>query len=102
MDFLKILHIQPENKGVSTGSKWIKSKGEIIESFSPVDGKMIASMIAADPSSYDTVVSTALKAFKEWSMVPAPKRGEIVRQIGEALRNKKEALGRLVSYEMGK
>ncbi|HWC52396.1 MAG TPA: aldehyde dehydrogenase family protein [Chitinophagaceae bacterium] len=102
MDFLKILQLQSQNSGVSTGNKWIRSKGEIIKSFSPVDGKLIASMISTDRSSYDKVVSTALNAFKEWRMVPAPKRGDIVRQIGEALRNKKEALGRLVSYEMGK
>ncbi|HVT86173.1 MAG TPA: aldehyde dehydrogenase family protein [Chitinophagaceae bacterium] len=102
MDFLKILHIQSENSGVSTGIKWIRSKGESINSFSPVDGKLIALINAADRLSYDKVVTTADKAFKEWRMVPAPKRGDIVRQIGEALRDKKEALGRLVSYEMGK
>jgi aldehyde dehydrogenase (NAD+) len=102
MDFLKILRIQSENSGVSTGSKWIESKGEILQSFSPVDGKLIASINATDQSSYNKVVNAAAKAFREWRMVPAPKRGEIVRQIGEALRHKKEALGRLVSYEMGK
>lgn len=102
MDFLKSLHIQLKNSGVSTGSKWLQSKGEIIESFSPVDGKLIASVTASDKKSYDKVVLTAVKAFEAWRMVPAPKRGEIVRQIGVALRSNKEMLGRLVSYEMGK
>lgn len=102
MDFLKSLHIQLKNSGVSTGSIWLQSKGEIIESFSPVDGKLIASVTASDKKSYDKVVLTAAKAFEAWRMVPAPKRGEIVRQIGVALRSNKEMLGRLVSYEMGK
>lgn len=102
MDLLKSLHIQLKNSGVSTGSKWLQSKGEIIESFSPVDGKLIASVTASDKKSYDKVVLTAAKAFEAWRMVPAPKRGEIVRQIGVALRSNKEMLGRLVSYEMGK
>ncbi|MBS1622197.1 MAG: aldehyde dehydrogenase family protein [Bacteroidetes bacterium] len=102
MDFLKSLHIQLKNSGVSTGSIWLQSKGEIIESFSPVDGKLIASVTASDKKSYDKVVLTAVKAFEAWRMVPAPKRGEIVRQIGVALRSNKEMLGRLVSYEMGK
>ncbi len=102
MDFLKILHIESNNNGVSTGNKWIKSKGEIINSFSPVDGKLIGSVSTTDEESYEQVVSTATEAFKEWRMMPAPKRGEIVRQIGEALRKYKEPLGKLVSYEMGK
>ena len=102
MDFLKTLHIESNNNGVSTGNKWIASKGEIINSFSPVDGKLIASVSSTDKESYEQVINTSTKAFKEWRMVPAPKRGEIVRQIGEALRHYKEPLGKLVSYEMGK
>lgn len=102
MDFFKTLHISAQNAGVSTGTKWINSKGTVIKSFSPVDGKLIASMNAADKKSYEEVIHTAEKAFIEWKKIPAPKRGDIVRQIGEALRNKKEPLGRLVSYEMGK
>src|SRR6185369_8680409 len=85
-----------------TGSKWIVSGGEKINSFSPVDGKLIGSVFATDKNSYEIVIDTAVKAFKEWRMMPAPKRGEIVRQIGEALRHYKEPLGKLVSYEMGK
>ena len=102
MEFLKALKIEVKNKGVSTGIQWINSTGETIDSFSPVDGKKIGSVIAADKASYETVVKKAQEAFKVWRLIPAPKRGEIVRQIGEALREYKEPLGKLVSYEMGK
>ncbi len=102
MDFLSILKIDSVNKGVSTGIQWITSKGETIDSYSPVDGKKIGSVIAADKDSYEVVVKKAEEAFKSWRLVPAPKRGEIVRQIGDALRHYKEPLGKLVSYEMGK
>jgi aldehyde dehydrogenase (NAD+) len=102
MDFLSTLKIDSTNKGVSTGTQWVSSKGEIIDSFSPVDGTKIGSVIAADKDSYEAVIKKAEEAFKTWRLVPAPKRGEIVRQIGEALRQYKEPLGKLVSYEMGK
>jgi len=99
---LKTLGINSSNPGVSTGTKWLKSSGGYIESFSPVDGKKIARVQMADEKSFNKVVEQAQNAFKEWKLVPAPKRGEIVRQIGESLRKNKEALGKLVSYEMGK
>ena len=102
MEFLKPLKIESRNKGTSTGSQWIESGAAAIESYSPVDGKLIAAVIATDRKAYDKTISQAQKAFIEWRQWPAPKRGEIVRQIGEALREKKEELGRLVSYEMGK
>ena len=102
MDFLKILHVERDNSGVSSGSKWIRSTGEKIESFSPVDGKLIGSVSAADKDSYEKIIQTAEDAFKKWRMMPAPQRGEVVRQIGDALRRYKEPLGKLVSYEMGK
>ena len=102
MDFLSTLKIDSVNKGVSTGIQWITSKGETIDSYSPVDGKKIGSVIAADKDSYEVVVKKAEEAFKSWRLVPAPKRGEIIRQIGDALRHYKEPLGKLVSYEMGK
>ena len=102
MDFLKKLSIEAINKGASTGTKWINSKGETIDSFSPVDGKKIGSVIAADKESYELLMKKAEEAFVTWRMLPAPKRGEIVRQVGEALREYKEPLGKLVSYEMGK
>ncbi|MDP9229225.1 MAG: aldehyde dehydrogenase family protein [Bacteroidota bacterium] len=102
MDFLNTLHIQTNNSGVSTGNKWLKSKGEKIDSYSPVDGNLIGSVTSTDKDSYKAVIIKATEAFKQWRLVPAPKRGEIVRQIGEELRQYKESLGKLVSYEMGK
>ncbi|MBK8951480.1 MAG: aldehyde dehydrogenase family protein [Chitinophagaceae bacterium] len=102
MEFLKTLRINAHNSGVSTGSHWIESNSEKIESFSPVDGKHIGDVTICDKTSYETVIKKAEEAFKVWRLVPAPKRGEIVRQIGESLREQKEALGKLVSYEMGK
>ncbi|HUM96911.1 MAG TPA: aldehyde dehydrogenase family protein [Chitinophagaceae bacterium] len=102
MEFLKTLGIQETNSGVSTGLEWLTTSGEKIESFSPVDGNKIGTVSAADKESYEKVMQKAEVAFKHWRMVPAPKRGELVRQIGEALRQYKEPLGKLVSYEMGK
>jgi aldehyde dehydrogenase (NAD+) len=102
MKFLSQLKIQKNNIGISTGKKWMASKGETIKSLSPVDGKLIGSVTAADKKNYDAAVATAQKAFTEWRNWPAPKRGEVVRQVGEALRKNKQALGELVSYEMGK
>jgi aldehyde dehydrogenase (NAD+) len=102
MEFLQQLNIGPDNSGTSTGTKWLSSGASALVSSSPVDGKYIASITATDKAGYDAVVETALAAFKEWRNWPAPRRGEVVRQIGEALRVNKQALGRLVSYEMGK
>ncbi len=100
--FLTELKILENNKGVSTGTKWISSSGEKIISSSPVDGKNIATITSADKKSFDYVIETSKNAFKEWRQWPAPKRGEIVRQIGNELRQNKANLGKLVSYEMGK
>lgn len=102
MEFLQQLNINQENSGTSTGARWIDSGGKKISSFSPVDGKLIANVTETDKKSYEAVVEQAKAAFKEWRQWPAPRRGEIVRQIGEALRENKESLGKLVSYEMGK
>lgn len=100
---LKQLGVQDINQAYSTGSNWGKTSSEIIiESHSPVDGKKIASVHLASKQDYDNVVEIAQNAFLEWRKVPAPKRGEMVRQFGEALRENKDALGTLVSYEMGK
>jgi len=101
-DFLKELGINQTNEGTFTGKKWIASNGKVFQSHSPVDGKLIATVKGSSVENYETIVTQAQDAFKEWRMWPAPKRGEIVRQIGEALREKKEALVKLVSYEMGK
>lgn len=102
MDFLKALKIKAANSGVSTGINWADARGEIINSSSPVDGKHIASVTGASRENYEAVIEQAQQAFKEWRMWPAPRRGEVVRQIGEALRLHKNDLGKLVSYEMGK
>lgn len=102
MEFLKDLKIASQNKGLSTGSTWLAGKGPLIESVSPVNGKMIASVESADSHGYEEVVKKAESAFLQWRQWPAPRRGEVVRQIGESLREHKDSLGRLVSYEMGK
>ena len=101
-NILQQLGINATNPGVSTGNKWIKSKGAAIQSFSPVDGKLIATVTSATEKEYQQVMETAQEAYKVWRNIPAPKRGEVVRQIGEELRKFKEPLGKLVSYEMGK
>lgn len=95
-------NIEKVNSGVSTGTKWLAATGRQIVSFSPVDGQEIAAVTTASRADYDAVVEQAAAAFKTWRSWPAPRRGEVVRQVGEALRSQKEALGRLVSYEMGK
>lgn len=102
MNLLASLKIDDVHAGVSTGQQWLKTPGEIIDSFTPIDGKRIAAVQAADEASYDQVIRTAQEAFKTWRTWTAPARGEIVRQIGEALRAKKAELGKLVSWEMGK
>jgi aldehyde dehydrogenase (NAD+) len=102
MQFLQELKIQKENEGSSTGAKWIQSKGEMISSFSPVDNQLIGAVVTTDQAAYEQVIETAQHAFIAWRNWPAPKRGEVVRQLGEALRKDKAALGQLVSYEMGK
>jgi aldehyde dehydrogenase (NAD+) len=103
MDFLRILGIKEKNFGTSTGTKWNKTKdqGEL-KIYSPVNGKYIASVYQSSQKDYDNVIKTAQNAFEHWREVPAPQRGEIVRQIGLRLREFKEPLGNLVSYEMGK
>src|ERR1700741_640792 len=101
-DILQQFGISGKHSGVSTGAQWLKTSGELISSFSPVDGKHIADVQCASKEDYDAVIAVAQEAFKEWRLWPAPKRGEVLRQIGEALRANKSALGKLVSYEMGK
>ena len=100
--FLSDLGIKDVNDGTSSGSKWIASKGNCKEVFSPVDGKKIASVIETDEDAYEKIIKISSKSFIEWRKITAPNRGEIVRQIGNALRENKNQLGHLVSYEMGK
>lgn len=99
---LSDLGIEKANYGTSTGSKFTKGGSAQIESYSPVDGKLIASVDESNEKTYHKVIEKAEAAFKEWRTWPAPKRGEIVRQIGDELRKNKASLGALVSYEMGK
>ena len=98
---LNQLGVNAINEGTSTGSNNF-SNGEIIESYSPVDGQLIGKVKTTTKGDYEKVMNAATTAFKTWRTMPAPQRGEIVRQFGEKLREKKEALGKLVSYEMGK
>lgn len=95
------LGIKDINEGTSTGSNSF-ANGKVIESYSPVDGTLIASVKASTQEDYQAAMAKAEEAFKAWRLVPAPKRGEIVRQMGDELRKFKEPLGQLVSYEMGK
>lgn len=101
-EVLNRLGIKDINQGASTGYTWFNTTGDIIESYSPVDGKLIAKVTQGTADDYETIINKAQKAFINWRMMPAPKRGEIVRQMGNALRDAKEDLGYLVSYEMGK
>ncbi len=98
---LKNLGISKENYGVSTGGDYF-ANGNFIESYSPTDGQLIAKVKTANAQDYQKVVETAKAAFKEFRMIPSPKRGELVRQFGLKLREYKDDLGKLVSYEMGK
>ena len=98
---LQALNIKANNSGTSTGSHWFSSKNTIT-SFSPVDGCQIGAVSETTTEQYENVMSTASEAFKTWRILPAPQRGEIVRQFGERLRELKTPLGKLVSYEMGK
>jgi aldehyde dehydrogenase (NAD+) len=101
-DILKNLGIEELNAGGFNGS-WISdAKGSVLESISPIDGKVIAKVQQVSDDGYEKVIQKARKAFSEWRMVPAPKRGEIVRQIALELRKHKEDLGALVTWEMGK
>lgn len=98
---LQQLGLAAINEGTSTGNSWF-SNGEIIESYSPVDGQLIGKVKTTTKEDYERVMKSATEAFKTFRLMPAPQRGEIVRQFGQKLREKKDALGKLVSYEMGK
>jgi aldehyde dehydrogenase (NAD+) len=98
---LQALKLNYSNNGCSTGTNWFGS-GEDLESLSPVDGKLIAKVRTGTKADYLKIISTASDAFIYWRAIPAPKRGEYVRQFSNKLRAKKLELGKLVSYEMGK
>jgi len=98
---LEALGVGPTSRGASVGT-WIETRGPELVSRNPSTGEPLGRVLQADASDYDTVVRGAVEAFAVWRMVPAPQRGEVVRQLGEELRAHKEALGRLVSLEAGK
>ena len=103
MEFLKKLGIKKKNFGASTGVKWYGSeKNDELRIYSPINGKYLASVYQANEKDYERVVAKANEAFKKWRTIPAPERGEIVREIGNKLREYKDPLGKLVTYEMGK
>ncbi len=99
---LKRLGIEKVNSGASTGTDWLKASGDITTSYTPIDGSELAKVQNATKEDYEKIIGKAKEAFKVWREKPAPDRGEIVRQIGLKLREKKEDLGMLVSTEMGK
>lgn len=101
-EFLRKLGLKSKNAGTWTGQTALTGSGRSIQSYSPVDGELIGSVTTTTRDQYEQVIATAQEAFKVWRDMPAPKRGEIVRQYGEVLRTYKDPLGRLVSYEMGK
>ena len=98
---LNILGIKNKNQGTSTGQKNF-GEGDLVNSYSPVDGSLIGSVSSSSKKDYEKAMDSAIIAFDFWRSLPAPQRGEIVRQYGQKLREYKESLGQLVSYEMGK
>jgi len=101
-EVLDRFEISSLNSGTSTGVNWHKSKKEIVSSRSPINGEIIADIEMTSLEAYESVVKDAQEAFIMWRMIPAPQRGDIVRQIGLELRKNKNDLGMLVTYEMGK
>ena len=99
---LSSLGLKDINQGSSTGYQWLNSSSKISDVFSPVDGNKISSIIETDEDTYEKIIEAASSAYVSWRKIPAPKRGDIVRQIGNELRLNKDSLGKLVSYEMGK
>ncbi len=101
-EVLKRLGIKELNSGVCTGKEWLEAGGNVTESTSPADNSLIAKVKNASLDDYEYVMKKAQEAFVEWRKIPAPQRGEVVRQIGNVLRERKEDLGYLVTLEMGK
>ncbi|HVB03896.1 MAG TPA: aldehyde dehydrogenase family protein [Chitinophagaceae bacterium] len=101
-DVLKPFLIPAHSPGISTGTVFPVAHGDILSSYSPVDGSLIAELVSGNKADFDSLVKRSAEAFLVWSRWPAPKRGEVIRQIGVALRSRKPELGRLVSLEMGK
>jgi len=100
-EFLSRLGLEEVNNGAAADG-FITTKGRVVASVDPATGETIASVRLASRADYERVVATTQRGFEEWRTVPAPKRGEIVRQVGEALRAHKADLGRLITLEVGK
>ena len=98
---LKKIGLPAELSGAGSGS-WIDCSGEILSSKSPIDGQVIGEIRSAADKDYEKIIGRATEAFKTWRTIPAPQRGDIVRQIGNSLRDHKKDLGELVTLEMGK
>ena len=101
-DFLARLGIEPVNSGAATTTGFLATTGPELAVHSPIDGALIAKVKLAGAEDYETVAAEAHRVFAKWRMVPAPKRGEILREVGDALRAHKEDLGRLITLEVGK
>ncbi|MBM3921728.1 MAG: aldehyde dehydrogenase family protein [Sphingomonadales bacterium] len=102
MNFSTWIPSTGSSPAICTGTHWMPGTGTLIPSYSPVDGKKIGELNSASKVEYEIVIEKAQTAFLHWRKMPAPQRGEVVRQMGEAFRTHKTALGQLVSYEMGK
>jgi aldehyde dehydrogenase (NAD+) len=101
-EILEKLHIEPVNSGACCG-EWIANpSGGVLESINPATGEPLARVLTAGPADYEQIMTRAAEAFLAWRMVPAPKRGEVVREIGDELRAHKAELGALITLEMGK
>jgi aldehyde dehydrogenase (NAD+) len=101
-DILQAFDLLDVNPGAGTVTTWLECKGEILKSVSPIDGQILGMVRQASAADYEKVAIRASAAFKEWRMIPAPKRGDIVRQIGNEVRARKQELSTLVSLEVGK
>ena len=100
-NILEGLGISKENPGSSTGKEFFGAGPQIV-SHTPINGQELASVTQTTREEYEAIMAKSDEAFKVWRTMPAPKRGEIVRQYGNKLRENKDLLGRLVSLEMGK
>jgi len=101
-DVLNRLGIEPSNPGAATTSGFLDTQGRSLQVHSPGDGELLSTVRLATPDDYETVVTEAERVFREWRMLPAPKRGELVREVGDALRVHKNDLGKLIALEVGK
>jgi len=103
-EILSQLGLKSENSGAGFGGSrgWLSTSGSVLNSYSPIDGSLLATVNEASAKDYETVMEGAQQAFRKWRMTPAPLRGQVVREIGETLRKHKNELGALVSLEMGK